>query len=574
MTGRVSLKTRKILETTLKDACRETGAQYHEAADAVLISGTWEQVSETKRIINNIFEEKSGRTGSTSSSDYSEETSSGTVTFNTLPPLVKYITTWHDADLKNIEKKYQVKFSWSHDFSKVSIKAQSNDEDVFKTACDQFKRMYDKLHQSISSIRYNFTQNETDKQLESALIAVPGVVSGLILERSADGNAYTLWGAGQAISQAKLWISERLGIAVARKSQSPKGPPEGALTHETANQLKVVIYEGDITKENADIIVNACNDHLDHAGGVSFAISKAGGSLIQRESDEYVRKHGVLKAGDVAVTTQGLLRCNYIVHAVGPQWSKHGHDGCLKLFRTVFMNIYKAAMKRKATSIAIPAISSGLFGVPKDVCAEATFAFIDEVDQTLALDPAARPFEIRLVNIDDEMVGVLTRKFREWLFKGKKVERRHSITAITKEVKETPVEARSVDDTHKTPRLKASLVGARQPLQGSTKYAPSTTSKSTTSKSTTSKSTTSKSKLGSSATKENTRGSYRSAPVTVVTVKSQRKNLNDPAFSTSQSNHSTGSITGRSPSSSKRDKASPTSVVRYNQNGSTSSSGM
>jgi hypothetical protein len=236
------------------------------------------------------------------------------------------------------------------------------------------------------------------------------------------------------------------------------------------------------------------------------------------------------------------------------------------------MNIYKAAMEHKATSIAIPAISSGLFGVPKDVCAEATFAFIDEVDQTLASDPAARPFEIRLVNIDDEMVGVLTRKFREWLFKGKKVERRHSITAITKEVKETPVEARSVDDTHKTPRLKASLVGARQPLQGSTKYAPSTTSKSTTSKSTTSKSTTSKSKLGSSATKENARSSYRSTPVTVATMKSQRKNLNDPtAFST---NHSTGSVAGRSPSSSKRDKASSTSVVRYNQNGCTSPSGM
>ena len=587
MTGRISLKTGKILEAELKEACRKTGAQYHEAADEVLISGTWEQVSKTRRFIHIIVKEGSARTAGSSSSDYSEDLSSkpGRQEFDTSPSVAKYIKSLHDSDLKHIEQKYQVKITWSKDLTKVNIKARSSandNDDLFQTACDEFARLYKKFYQAVTSISFNVNQNKTSypkKQLETVLNAIPGSISGIILDISADGNVYTLWGTGQSLNQAKLWIREKLGVSVEnpRRTVSPKGPPKDALTHETVNQLKVVIYQGDITKENADIIVNACNELLDHAGGVSHAISKAGGHSIQRESYEYVNKHGILKVGDVAVTTSGLLHCKHVVHAVGPQWSKHGREGCLKLFQTLFMNIYKVAIKQKAKSVAMPAISSGLYGVPKEVCAQAAFAFVDEIDQKLALDPAARPFEIRLVNIDGEIVEAFTRVFHEWMFKGRKVERRHSITGMMKEEKETPVKTTSVDDMHKTPRFKASLSNAFPSLLSSTKNGSNTTSKM---------------KLGSSGMKvahstTTSRFSHRSKPAffatsapssqvkVIATSVSTSQNPSDPTSPSTSQSKTKHSFTAQMalPSSSKPDKFSATSIVRYDQNGSTSRSG-
>ena len=594
------MKTGTILEAALKEACRKTGAQYHEAADEVLISGTWEQVSETRRIIRNVIEEDSTRHRSTSSSsDYSEGISPrpGRATYDTAPPVAKYMKSFHDSDLKNFEQKYQVKISWSKDYTKVHIKTHSSanyNGDLFNDACDQFAAMYRHFDNTVTSFSFNVNQDGTGynkELLKAALNVIPRHVSGLILEISADGSTYILWGTGQSLSQAKLWIREQIGVKRPR-CISPKGPSKDALTHETANKLKVVVYQGDLTKENSDLIVNACNEHLDHAGGVSYAISKAGGHSVQRDSDDYVRKHGVLKTGDVAVTKAGFLHCKYIAHAVGPQWKRDGREGCLKLFRAVFMNVYKAAIKHGAKSMAMPAISSGIYGVPKEVCAQAAFSFVDEVDQKLASDPSARPFEIRLVNIDGEIVKTFTQEFNKWMLKGRKVQRRHSFSSIKKEVKETSVETKTVDDMHKTPRLKASLVAVHKPLQNSGKDGRSSAATSMPSRI----------KHGSSGTSVGTSSltptiNHGSTPAFSTTSGSKVKiittgastspNPSDPtsstSFATNQSKfNSFGSTTHTSTtgnpshygvastsdsSLSKHDKSGSTTTVLYDQNG-------
>ena len=103
------MKTGKILEQALKEACRKTGAQYHEAADGILISGSWTEVSETQNIIGSRIREN-GRTTprgeSSSSSDYSEgnDSKSGAIPLDTKPQIAKYIKTFHDRALKNIEQ--------------------------------------------------------------------------------------------------------------------------------------------------------------------------------------------------------------------------------------------------------------------------------------------------------------------------------------------------------------------------------------------------------------------------------------------------------------------------------------
>jgi putative ATPase len=603
------LKTGKILEATIKEACQKTGAQYHEAADKILISGTWEQVAETQQIIYIRIEEGSGRGGSTSSSDYSEGISSkpGRATFDTSPPIAKYFKSWYDGELKDIEQKYQVKISWSKDYTKVHIKAKSNanyNDDVFNAACDHFAGMQRQIKQTVTNIPFNVSQggrSYSKEQLRTALNAVPRYVSRLILDKSADGNRCTLWGTELSLHQANLWLREQLGVPVERpRSVSPKGPPKDALNHETSNNLKVVVYQGDITKENADIIVNACNKHLDHGGGVSHAISRAGGPSIQRESDDYVGRHGALKTGDVAVTGSGLLHCKHVVHAVGPRWGKHGKEGCMKLFQTVFMNVYKAARKHGAKSIAMPAISSGIYGVPKDVCAEAAFSFVEEIDQQLASDSTARPFEIRLVNIDGEIVKTFTQKFREWEFKGRKVQRRHSFSAVPEESKETSVAKKSADDMHKPPTLKAVLVDVRKPLQrpakdgrslDTTSSAVSTTASSNVKIITTGVFALQTRSDPSSGDQPSSTLLSKVKKTTGVSAAQYPSNPTSPSFTTKPtSNNSVGSTkrtsttgnpshhegvshTSQSSSQSKYDESASTPIVRYDQNGSTSHSG-
>ncbi|WP_126451398.1 macro domain-containing protein [Sulfodiicoccus acidiphilus] len=132
--------------------------------------------------------------------------------------------------------------------------------------------------------------------------------------------------------------------------------------------------KGDITALEVDVIVNAANSYLEHGGGVALAISEKGGPRIQRESTEYVRKHGPVPAGSVAVTSAGRLRAKYVVHAVGPIYGVEGDD---KLESAVRNSILKA-MELGAKSVALPAISTGAYGYPYERCALLTARVLRE----------------------------------------------------------------------------------------------------------------------------------------------------------------------------------------------------
>jgi len=131
---------------------------------------------------------------------------------------------------------------------------------------------------------------------------------------------------------------------------------------------KVQVALCDITKEETDVIVNAANSNLKHGGGVAWAIVRAGGPEIQRESDEYVRKYGPVPTGEVAVTSAGKLKAKYVIHAVGPIWRGRGDEDSL-LYNAVY-NSLKKAKEMGAKSMAMPAISTGIYGFPKQRAAK------------------------------------------------------------------------------------------------------------------------------------------------------------------------------------------------------------
>ena len=166
--------------------------------------------------------------------------------------------------------------------------------------------------------------------------------------------------------------------------------------------MKISVYQGDISKETADVIVNPANGRLKHSEGTAEAIVKAGGQSIQDESDEIMKKRYYdLKPGDVVVTKAGNLPCNLIVHAVGPRWANYLYyqkDTAKNVLFSAVLNSLKVASQYGGISISMPAISSGIFGVPLPMCAEVLFVaathFAKNAPSTNTLK------DIRFVNID------------------------------------------------------------------------------------------------------------------------------------------------------------------------------
>jgi putative ATPase len=133
--------------------------------------------------------------------------------------------------------------------------------------------------------------------------------------------------------------------------------------------MLVEIVKEDITKQAVDCIVNAANSSLQHGGGVALAISRNGGYKIQEESDEYIKKNGKVPTGEVAVTSAGNLKARYIIHAVGPIWHGGTSNEDTLLYNAV-INSLKKAEELGCSSVAIPAISSGIYGFPIKRCAK------------------------------------------------------------------------------------------------------------------------------------------------------------------------------------------------------------
>ena len=122
------------------------------------------------------------------------------------------------------------------------------------------------------------------------------------------------------------------------------------------------LVQGDITGRDVDAIVNAANSYLQHGGGVAGAIVKKGGYIIQEESD----KIGFTPVGTAVITGAGKLPARFVIHAVGPRMGEGDEDNKL---RSAVLNSLILASEKGLKSISMPAISSGIFGFPKDRCA-------------------------------------------------------------------------------------------------------------------------------------------------------------------------------------------------------------
>ncbi len=181
---------------------------------------------------------------------------------------------------------------------------------------------------------------------------------------------------------------------------------------------RLQIVQGDITIEQVDAIVNAANHHLQHGGGVAHAISVKGGPVIQEESDAWVRTHGPVTHTKPAYTSAGDLPARYVIHTVGPMWGEGEEEA--KLYQAIQGTLYTAD-QLGLESICMPAISTGIFGFPKDQAAKVIFTSIRDYFQD---NPKSGLQDIRLALYDQPTVEVFIQVWEEIIGRESRVESR------------------------------------------------------------------------------------------------------------------------------------------------------
>ena len=175
--------------------------------------------------------------------------------------------------------------------------------------------------------------------------------------------------------------------------------------HSLPARPRLELIHGDITQSSVDAIINAANPQLQHGGGVAGAIARKGGPTIQLESDAWVRNHGAITHDAPALTTGGNLPSRHVIHTVGPIWGEGDEDHKLTM---AVQSALRLADDQAYQSVALPAVSTGIYGFPKEraahVILDAILAFIDDQRHTTVR-------HIAITLIDEYSVEVFAAEF-------------------------------------------------------------------------------------------------------------------------------------------------------------------
>jgi len=127
----------------------------------------------------------------------------------------------------------------------------------------------------------------------------------------------------------------------------------------TIGTSRLELVEGDITKQDTEVIVNAANTTLLGGGGVDGAIHRAGGPEILEEC----RKIGGCPTGEARISTGGRLKARWVIHTVGPVY-RDGKHREPELLASAYRNSLRLASEKGIKSVAFPSISTGAYGYP------------------------------------------------------------------------------------------------------------------------------------------------------------------------------------------------------------------
>ncbi|KAJ7990063.1 hypothetical protein DPEC_G00310960 [Dallia pectoralis] len=199
------------------------------------------------------------------------------------------------------------------------------------------------------------------------------------------------------------------GVEDAGTAHYKKPLPDKMFSTQLPSGIRVSVWKDDLTSHNVEAVVNAANIDLKHYGGLAQALSNAGGPVIQQESNDYIKTKGKLATGEAIIANPGNLSCKKLIHAVGPRLASKPTDNDVRMaipkLQTTILSILKVVKDQKLRSVAIPAISSGLFNFPLAICADIIVQTLNDYQAIYY----GNPFEVRLVNHDEPSVREMER---------------------------------------------------------------------------------------------------------------------------------------------------------------------
>lgn len=204
------------------------------------------------------------------------------------------------------------------------------------------------------------------------------------------------------VLQNKFGCSSTLSCPVPAGNSTPA---QQVFRRRLTPEIELSVWKDDLTRHVVDAVVNAANEELSHGGGLAGSLVRAGGLEIQEESSHFVATHGKIPTGQIAVTKAGRLPCRWIIHAVGPRWTWNDKTTAVGLLRLAIKSIldYVCIENIHIKTVAIPALSSGIFQFPLGLC---THTILETIQLYLQKKQLIRGLkEIHLVSNEDRTVA-------------------------------------------------------------------------------------------------------------------------------------------------------------------------
>ena len=362
---------------------------------------------------------------------YEEEVVEEMPPFDVEPRFMKYLEVVHGEKLKEVEESFSVHIEWSSsgEDTRAFIKAMPGCQvKDYNDGYESFIALYQKYHPNMKQEVVAHTKDEGEVETAAAIVEDKFPV---IISKTSD--QVLVYGSKESVYAATKMVRNKLGLeqdTVRRKVRKSSGDGEnGQRRGEVAassrsqpyppilqqvlfNGVRLCVYQEDITITRVDVIVNAANSWLNHDGGVAKSIQDKGGRQIYDESRAimFSRSGRPIAVGDAVITRAGQLHCSAVIHTVGPIWGQQNNDRSILLLHTAVIKSLRLAASQGMRSIAFPAISSGSFGMPKELSARAMFDAVVEYSRSVE----ARQFllcDIRFVNIDLPTVDVFKKEF-------------------------------------------------------------------------------------------------------------------------------------------------------------------
>lgn len=213
----------------------------------------------------------------------------------------------------------------------------------------------------------------------------------------------------------ELYISEKYESSKkpGEKKKENQGKKEKLCSFLTPEGKNILVFKDNICDRNVDVIVNAANSNLHHVGGVSKAIAEAAGEVFKDECDQYIVDRGPLLDGHVVATSAGKLPFKKVIHAVGPKWTKEAawekRMGRSPRQESLLSYTVKNALDsaKSYKSIALPAISTGVYDFPYQLCAK---IMVDSAVVFSQENPGCRLSEIQFTSTDDNVVKAFVKE--------------------------------------------------------------------------------------------------------------------------------------------------------------------